>query len=60
MTIELTLIDVIIFIILTSMFTFLEIFVKEETKLNKILKLIPIMMFPSAILIIVWNLLCTL
>ena len=57
MKIEITIIDIIILIISTIIFVSLEAFTRPEIKLNKILKLIPIMMIPSAFLIIVWKVL---
>jgi hypothetical protein len=57
MGIEITAIDIIMFVILTCVFVGLEVFVKWEIKLNMILKTIPAAMFFSAILIITWQML---
>jgi hypothetical protein len=57
MGIEITVIDIIMFIILTLMFIGIEVFVKWEIKLNVILKTIPAAMFFSALLIITWYML---
>jgi uncharacterized membrane protein YhfC len=57
MGIEITVINIIGFVILTCVFVGLEYFIKRKTKLNEILKTIPAAMFFSAILIIVWQVL---
>jgi len=52
-----TTIDIVVFIILTLLFTSIELFVKWEIKLIEILKTISVSTLFSVIIITIWNLL---
>lgn len=57
MTIEITVIDIVWFIILIFMFIGLECLVNWKITFGMVLKLLPVSIFFSTILILVWNLL---